>query len=398
MGTQRLLTGLIIVAILCNRAAPAIGHLAFGLMVILAGWMWWKERKQIKQGLTASSSVSRLAKMYGGLFLVFLCTTLPSVFVGDLYTGLRTVVYILSYRFIMFLVTVKFIRKREYLYSLIAAFFITVAADSLLSYYQYYLSGFKYRGLGFAGPMLALGGILCIAVPIALVTLFDLSFPRWLRYLSGLSLAPFVMGFLGNQSRSTWIFSAFSVSVVGLRYCFKSWKIVLPVMVLAFGFAYYIYQDPILMRRLGSAINTTTDGSNLGRIYVWKSSINMIKDHFFFGVGLEQFADVYRSAYILPEEWQRLGNAHNNFLQIFAETGIVGFIGFLIWIFGSIGYGIREFLKRNYSPYLFSIVLLFLVYHVIFGLVEYTLVINARMIAFWVLLAVMLQLEDTKEK
>ena len=146
MGTQRLLTGLIIVAILCNRAAPAIGHLAFGLMVILAGWMWWKERKQIKQGLTVSSPVSQLAKVYGGLFLLFLCTILPSIFVGDIYTGLRTVIYVLGYRFIIFLVIVKFIRKREYLYSLIATFLIVVAADSLLSYYQYYLSGYKRRG------------------------------------------------------------------------------------------------------------------------------------------------------------------------------------------------------------------------------------------------------------
>ncbi len=397
MDTQRLLTFWIILVLVANRSAPAVGHIAYGLMLLTAGWMWWKEYNQLKMGFSVPTPIGKMGKIYGGLFLLYLCTILPSVLAGDIQIGLRTVIYVFGYRFLIFLIILKFVRRKELLYAILAVFFLVIAVDSIMAYYQYAMTRFKLRGLGFAGPVLSLAGLICIAVPSALIVCFDYAFPKWLRLVSGFSLIPMAFGLLGNQSRAVWVLAFFSGVIVGIRYLRKTWKLVVPVLCLFMGLVYYIYQDPMLLKRLVSITDSTKDLSNLGRIYVWKSSMNMIVDHFWFGVGPDQFAGIYQKSYILPQEVQKLGHAHNNFLQVFVESGVIGFVGFCIWIFGSIGYGVRTLLKESYSPYVFAVVLAFLFYHICFGLIEYTLVINARMTYFWVLIAVMLQLETIKE-
>ena len=61
----------------------------------------------------------------------------------------------------------------------------------------------------------------------------------------------------------------------------------------------------------------------------WQASCLMIRDNFFRGYGLGNFGEIY-AQYKLPmaEETQM---AHNNYLQVWVEMGIVGFI-ILLWL------------------------------------------------------------------
>lgn len=97
-----------------------------------------------------------------------------------------------------------------------------------------------------------------------------------------------------------------------------------------------------------SVINVgVTDSADIRRI-VWKGAIDIAKVYPIFGTGPETFAYSYykfRSAeHNLTSEWDFLYNrAHNEFLNILATTGLVGFISylliiltFLIWIVKSL--------------------------------------------------------------
>ena len=52
-------------------------------------------------------------------------------------------------------------------------------------------------------------------------------------------------------------------------------------------------------------------------------------DNFFMGVGKGNYADKYQKEYISPSAKEPTQtHAHNNFLQLFAEGGIVGFVSY----------------------------------------------------------------------
>lgn len=78
------------------------------------------------------------------------------------------------------------------------------------------------------------------------------------------------------------------------------------------------------------------DPSQELRWAIYKNTIPMILDHFWFGVGLANHKIVYplyirkSSVDKIFSEDQQLNNVHNDFLQAFAELGIVGVI-FLLW-------------------------------------------------------------------
>ncbi|MCS7184581.1 MAG: O-antigen ligase family protein [bacterium] len=72
------------------------------------------------------------------------------------------------------------------------------------------------------------------------------------------------------------------------------------------------------------------------RLDIWEKSIAMGIDNFLTGVGPRCYQlsfnyeeDINRKKYGIPPDY---GTAHNTFINVFAETGIIGLVGFLIWI------------------------------------------------------------------
>jgi O-antigen ligase len=85
----------------------------------------------------------------------------------------------------------------------------------------------------------------------------------------------------------------------------------------------------------------TTIGSVALRLAIWKHTLAMIKDHFWVGVGLGNHKIHYPPYHhrVTPEisymVHSQLANVHNDYLQVFAELGLIGFIllGWLFYIF-----------------------------------------------------------------
>lgn len=83
---------------------------------------------------------------------------------------------------------------------------------------------------------------------------------------------------------------------------------------------------PRITRRLLSIFQAK---SYLGRLFIWQSALDMIKDHPLTGVGAGVFMHVY-GAYVQPgANEQSVAYAHNLFLQVWSEFGLIGFVIFL---------------------------------------------------------------------
>jgi O-antigen ligase len=74
--------------------------------------------------------------------------------------------------------------------------------------------------------------------------------------------------------------------------------------------------------------------SNILRVGQWQAALKVFELNPVMGVGFRNFqpySTVIKKQYGYPEpEWE--GHAHNNFLEVLADMGIIGFIPFLAWI------------------------------------------------------------------
>lgn len=83
------------------------------------------------------------------------------------------------------------------------------------------------------------------------------------------------------------------------------------------------------------------------RFHAWNAGARMIPDHFFVGVGLNQFykhTDKYLTDYLPVRDL----HPHNNFLKIFAESGVFSFLSFIIFLFFLFRTKFLEVYKSDY--------------------------------------------------
>ena len=74
------------------------------------------------------------------------------------------------------------------------------------------------------------------------------------------------------------------------------------------------------------------DAGFWGRIAIWKDTIPMIRDFPLFGVGLGAWPEMFPRYRRAPWSADFYREAHNDYLQILAETGVAGF-ALLGWFF-----------------------------------------------------------------
>jgi len=111
--------------------------------------------------------------------------------------------------------------------------------------------------------------------------------------------------------------------------------------------------------------------SSIGRFMEWRVSAPMIKDHPIKGVGHGRFAVeylYYQSRYFenpvhnsLAYKAANIKQAHNEYLQAFCESGILGGLLFLsIWIFALWNIFYHLYRNRNYRRQYYGLALIFL--------------------------------------
>jgi O-antigen ligase len=151
-----------------------------------------------------------------------------------------------------------------------------------------------------------------------------------------------------SQSRGAWIGFVAAVFVVGLvRGGSTTALFVALVAVLAVLGALGTFQNlaPIITQRFSGALTalsipdistaevTDANFAAIGRLAHWKAALDMWRDHLWLGVGFGNYAVIY-PAYAIGRWLDPLGHAHNYYLNVGAETGLLGLLAYgIFWLF-----------------------------------------------------------------
>ncbi|GEM_PF-790084 len=85
------------------------------------------------------------------------------------------------------------------------------------------------------------------------------------------------------------------------------------------------------------------------RLLLLKTTLSMIKAKPFFGLGLNTYSDYFPQ--FRPKTYPAIMYAHNSYLQMAAEIGIVGFCLYLLLILALIGSAVKAFFSNGSSHY-----------------------------------------------
>ena len=389
-NAEMVLTILISIMICMTRSSMAFGNLMYGLIILMTLITCWYRRHEI--------SVPQSIRQYGWAYLVMLLCVLPSAFISD--DILVTTKYFFNiwvWKVLIIVPILLCIKSSRKLYTILSVFFVYMGIDALSAFVQYlahYNLDFGDRAGGVInGSVMGLAMLLSFSFPLALIAMFDKSFPKYVRLSAIFSSLGILLGMWGNQSRGSWLFNGINGVLITLRYCFVNIRYILVLFVTVVGIGYAFTSNQSYMERLESTFNITTDGSNLGRIYVWKADKQMILDHPIIGVGPGLWGKKYAEQYQLKQEMQNLGHSHNNMLQIASESGILGLIGFLGFSIFTIYKSVKNYIMSA-NPYDLSIIVGFISYLFLFGSVDYTWGNSSGIRMFWIVMGIMLQLRD----
>jgi len=182
-------------------------------------------------------------------------------------------------------------------------------------------------------------------------------------------------------SRGAWLGLAVSVFVFALL---KEPRLIVLIVILALLAPMFL--PPVVMNRIAS-IGSLEDSSNAYRITIWIAALRMIKDYWLTGVGLglSAFARVYREYMIAGAS---AIHAHNLYLEICLELGVVGILSLLWMVFRAFSEALSN-MKSDKSSYLAAGILAGIAGHLFHGLFDYVWYSPRIVMAFWMYLGLM---------
>ena len=368
------------------------GWFASHLIALFGIFLWTKYRNNI--------FLSNEVKGYMKAYSVLVFCTIPSIVFSDKpFVGVNEFFNMWLWPYISFIVVILFIERRDYIVDMITAYLLFSGVDGLYTMVQLAMNtATDDRGYGLGGWLLTIADIICMLLPIALVIILDQRFEKKLKKSAIFALTGLLTGLLCNKSRGAWLTELIVVPISVFHYLKDNKKLLAIFSVIVLGIFIYMGSNPKYLQRIQSITNITTDHSNADRVWAWKSSSMMFKDYPVVGVGLGQFYDIYINQYKYEQESQGLVHAHNNFIHIAVENGIIGLAGFLFFVGFHLYNSLNNYLRKR-NPYDILIFTTFLAHVCLFGQIDYTMWSWAGMQpVFWFLLALLLKLKETDEQ
>lgn len=214
------------------------------------------------------------------------------------------------------------------------------------------------------------GACIAYVIPFMFIVSWNadkLGFGKFAKYGCWVLLGILIIGEYFAFSRAAWISLGVSLLFYGfLKLRLKFIHLIFLLLVFAGIISYYsedlynmakrsemVSNKGEVTEHLMSVGNLNTDASNLERINRWNSAIRMFEDRPLtgFGPGTYQFVygpyqSVYEMTYISTMAGDK-GNAHSEPLTYLSETGLPGFISYLIWTLAVLAYGIRAYYRSK---------------------------------------------------
>lgn len=242
------------------------------------------------------------------------------------------------------------------------------AANAVIGVYQYFggsgalhllIDGVHFRAFGTFGQPNPFGGFMGLIAPLAAMSALGAVYQLWSVWRSHRKIAAehmFTAAFYGaaallivaalimSWSRGAWLGLAVSFTVMLFALPRRVWigLAFFAVAVLAVGGLWLTGRLPAsVVSRIESAtleilsasdvrgVNITPENyANVERLAHWQAAVNMATDYPWLGVGFGNYEIAYPRYNLIS--WQlALGHAHNYYLNVLAEAGIIGLIGYV---------------------------------------------------------------------
>lgn len=248
--------------------------------------------------------------------------------------------------------------------ALIASLVGAVLVQAVLGIWQFVLRGYgpvhfmlgsgRYRAYGTFeqpnpfGGFVGMGGALLAG--LALGQLFDFfrdraALRRWLGLVVG-ALLIILIGLYGSWSRGAWMGfgAALLLMVVGLPKR-STWGLLLALIVIVGGVGVYsagVLPSSVAERLTGfldyarfedvrGAAITDENFAVLERMAHWQAALEMWRANFWTGVGIGCYEAAYPDYRLLNWPYA-LGHAHNFYLNLLAETGLLGLMAYGVFL------------------------------------------------------------------
>lgn len=300
--------------------------IAYMAVIILLSCLFKNERKKIFSSIKkfCSWKVFIAAAVYT---IACLLSLIPAVsktaVIGEL---LR----FWTYMFLLFVI-LSYVDDEREVKRVAALFLFSVFLSGSVGLYQYFTGAKKFAdnsmgGEGrvystFVNPNYWGAFINLVLFPVLVLAIKKVKH-YWLYYLlSALLLVNLVV----TYTRGSWIGFAAGLAIFIALY---SWKLILPVT----AAAPIALLAPTFRQRLFSIF----DGKSwtfVERLRLWKTGFLMFKDHPILGVGNGNYILRYNE-YIKKHPELNIGKSnfsvHNSYVKVLAETGILGFIPYML--------------------------------------------------------------------
>ena len=234
------------------------------------------------------------------------------------------------------------------------ALFLAAASHSGVAIYQFVRAFLDHKDLYTVRPSgrmfyMTFGGVMMLIVTFTLAVFIKGGLKTKWRIPVGVLLVVILGGLAACLVRSAWVglaVSVFTIAVVADRRILWAFPAVV-------GLAVLIAPRPIL-HRAESIIGAATgkqeeEGPPEFRVDIWRTTLYIARDYPLTGVGLHNTIELYDKYKDPGAIESRVPHAHNNYLQLFVERGVVGFLAFGYFIYALFALFIRGY-RRARSP------------------------------------------------
>lgn len=264
------------------------------------------------------------------LLLLFASWIIASLYWGTSFSTSLVFIALYLQSFFITWVTFEFIDTKEKVHNVLKAFVLGCTVILIQAIYSHFISS-KVISLNNMFLMEgynnnALGVIWVLGIVMAIYLTFKIS----KKYALYIPFATFMV--LLTASRTAAILLAL-VLLASLWYMFRykvRYRKAITIATILITLFTILLLPQGQLERLSTINDEISAGDLNGRTAIWQSGISALKESPYLGVGIGSFKEVSAAYSIYEKE----NSSHNSYLTILVETGIFGFIIFIVFLLG----------------------------------------------------------------
>lgn len=303
--------------VITSQWSVASSSIGLGGMIILAA-----------SRIFLSKDVFKLEKklfyFFGALILAYLLASVFSIDPISSFSNSRRV-----FLFTGFFVTIIFIKDLDDLKTILTVLFFFTAFISCLELIKYYMEYSVHSNVPFYEQRIQYYGYPITNAEIKMLILllmfsFILLKEKFIfnRYWLSLIAVPVILSLYFTESRNAFLGLFLGLVTLGFlknKY-FLAGIIILVIL--------FLVTAPLPLKERILSIVDFNHPSNKSRFVMWETGFKIIKDYPLFGIGDTDIIKVYKNYKAIQFHGEG-SHLHNNFFQV---TATIGIIGFITWI------------------------------------------------------------------